>query len=124
MRIRKQLVILVLAVLAPVALLAALASVRMWEIQRDAYGQRIQERVSALRLALDTELEAVLRQLRTLSESRVLDAPPRNDTIMPTFQRMLRNNLSWGSIGLVGSDGAVRHRLDRREALAGWKPEA
>jgi signal transduction histidine kinase/CheY-like chemotaxis protein len=123
MRIRKQLVILVLCVLAPVALLAALASVGLWEIQRDAYGQRIQERVSALRLALDTELEAVLRQLRTLSESPVLDTSARPDTVMRMLQRMLRNNPSWGSIGLVGADGAMRHRLDRREALAGWEPE-
>ncbi|MPZ45422.1 MAG: response regulator [Betaproteobacteria bacterium] len=123
MRIRKQLVILVLAVLAPVALLAALASVGLWDIQRDAYRQRIQERVSALRLALDTELEAVLRELRTLSESPVLDAPVPSEDMTATFQRMLRNNPSWGSIGLAAADGAVRYRLDRRTALAGWKPE-
>jgi signal transduction histidine kinase/CheY-like chemotaxis protein len=123
MRIRQQLVILVLAVLAPVALLAALASVGLWEIQRDAYRQRIQERVNALRLALDTELEAMLRQLRTLSESSALDASSPGEGLAATFQRMLRNNPSWGSIGLAAADGSVRYRLDRRAALAAWKPE-
>ena len=123
MRIRKQLVILVLAVLAPVALLAALASVGLWDIQRDAYRQRIQERVNALRLALDTELEAMLRQLRTLSESRALNPSASDEDMAVTFRRMLRNNPSWGSIGLAAADGTVRYRLDRRAGLAAWQPE-
>src|SRR5690606_15502240 len=124
MRIRTQLVILVLAVMAPVALLAALASVGLWEMQRESYAQRIQERVSALRIALDTELEATLRTLRTLSESPVLDLAAPSEDMTHTFQRMLRNNPSWATIGLASRDAVVRSRLDRRAELEAAKPQA
>ena len=75
MKIRSQLALLVVAVVVPVALLAAATTARLWTLQREAYEQRYLERVSALRLALDTRLDATTRLLRGLSGSGELDDP-------------------------------------------------
>ncbi|MCC6535721.1 MAG: response regulator [Burkholderiales bacterium] len=118
MRIRAQLVLLVLAVIAPIALLAALATLGLWELQRESYHKRFQERVSALRIALDTELDATVRQLRALSEA--LD--PGDGSSAASFgthaERLLRHYPSWCLVGLLGSDGASLARAERRPALA------
>jgi signal transduction histidine kinase len=112
-KIHSQLAILVVAVLAPVALLAAFSIERLWDLQRKAYEQQYLERVSALRLALDTEIEATVRTLRTVSEAPDLDATSRLPLYTERLQRLLANNPMWSTIGLVAPDGAPMARADK-----------
>lgn len=118
MPIRTQLIILVLAVIAPVAVLAALATGGMWELQRDAYLQRFQERVSALRIALDTELDSSLRQMRDIGETLDLRNGSLREAFRPQALRLLGNHPAWSMVGLVDARGHVLARADRRPALA------
>src|SRR5688572_819578 len=106
MRIRTQLVLLVLAVIAPVALLAALATVGLWELQRDAYRDRLVERVSALRIALDTELESTLRQLSALSDAIGGDGDEVG-AFVGASRRLLQHFPTWSAIGLLHRDGSL-----------------
>ncbi len=118
MPIRSQLVILVLAVIAPVAVLAAMATVGLWELQRGAYQQRFLERVSALRIALDTEIDSTLRQLRGASDASNTGKESAEVTFRAQAERLLANNPDWSMVGLLGADGTVMTRIDRRPALA------
>jgi signal transduction histidine kinase/ActR/RegA family two-component response regulator len=113
-RIRSQLAILVIAVMAPVAVLAGFAIEQLWSLQRKAYEQQFLERVSALRLALDTDLEATVRTLRTLSEAPDLDEQQRLPAFTERFRRLLQHNPGWATIRLVQPDGAPIARLDKR----------
>ena len=112
MKIRSQLTILVFAVLAPVTLLAGLTIERLWHLQRKAYEQQFLERVSALRLAQDTEIDATRRTLRTLA--RAPDIDQRLPAFVERFERLLAGNPMWSTIGLVATDGRVIARLDRQ----------
>lgn len=124
MPIRTQLIILVLAVIAPVAVLAAMATLGLWDLQRDAYQQRFLERVSALRIALDTELDNSMRQLRDLSESVDLDGSSPIDDFRPHAERLLVNHPAWSMIGVAGPNGEVVARADRRLDLAAARVDA
>lgn len=124
MPIRTQLIILVLAVIAPVAVLAAIATVGLWDLQRGAYQQRILERVSALRVALDTELEGSLRHLREVGQSVDLDARVLPGYFGPEAQSYLANRPAWSMVGVVGADGRPVARYDRRPVLAATRFDA
>jgi len=118
MPIRTQLIILVLAVIAPVALLAATATVGLWELQRSAYSQRYQERVSALRIALDTELDSSLLQMRDIGEAIDLRSAAPLGAFRLQVERLLANHPAWSMIGLVDARGQTLVRADRRPGLA------
>ncbi len=123
MKIRSQLALLVVAVVVPVALLAAATTVRLWSLQREAYEQRYLERVSALRLALDTRLDATTRLLRGLSSSGDLDAPEMLPRFVERFDRLLQANPEWATVGLRDAAGKVlAHRT--RSGVAPIPPPA
>ena len=105
MKIRSQLALLVVAVVVPVALLAAATTARLWTLQREAYEQRYLERVSALRLALDTRLDATTRLLRGLSGSGELDDPALLPRFVERFDRLLQSNPEWATVGLRDAQG-------------------
>ncbi len=107
MKIRSQLALLVVAVVVPVALLAAATAAQLWSLQREAYEQRYLERVSALRLALDTRLEATTRVLSGLSGSSDLDAPELLPRFIERFDRLLASNPEWATVGLRDAAGRV-----------------
>lgn len=110
MRIRSQLVLMMAAVIAPVACLAFAALVALLHVQREAEAQRLLERVSALRLALDSEIAGTQRVLRTLTGTEsALPAP----VLQQRLAELLRANPMWASIAVVGVDGQVRARADR-----------
>ncbi len=123
MRIRTQLVLLVLAVITPVALLAALATVGLWDLQREAYGQRFLERVIALRVALDTELDASLRQLYALGEALATEGDEAS-VFTTHVERLLFHYPAWSIVGLLSADGSVRASMPRKPELAGARPDA
>jgi len=118
MKIRSQLALLVVAVVVPVALLAAATTTRLWTLQREAYEQRYLERVSALRLALDTRLDATTRLLRGLSGSGELDDAELLPRFVERFDRLLQANPEWATVGLRDAQG----RLVAARTRAGAAP--
>src|ERR1043166_9857406 len=66
MRIRSHLVLLVCSALLPLLIFAAILTGLFWWQQRTAFEQRFLERVRAVSLALDTEIEASIRVLQAL----------------------------------------------------------
>ena len=107
LNIRSRLLLLIFAVVAPVVVLAAVATVALWQQQRAAFEQTILERVRALRLALDTELWGTQRVLLSLSESADLDTPERLASFTKRFPRLLANYRTWSTIGLRSEAGPM-----------------
>jgi len=64
MKIRSHLLILVLGTLLPILALSVIISVIFWREQRWALEQRYLERVRAISVALDRELEGHIRALQ------------------------------------------------------------
>lgn len=106
MTIRRQLTLLVAAVAVPVIVLATVASARLWSLQREAHEQRYLERVSALRLALDTEFDGTIRLLSGLgsAENLGLGETPAPE-LADRFTQLLRTHPEWTVLGLAGADG-------------------
>lgn len=111
MKIRFQLMALVLSVLAPLVILSGLTVLQLWDLQRAAYEQRFLERATALRLALDTELNATVRLLRALSASDELDQPDRLPAFVARFDRLLASNPAWAAMGVTDAAGKVMASL-------------
>jgi signal transduction histidine kinase/ActR/RegA family two-component response regulator len=106
-KIRSQLAALMLVVIAPVALLAALAIVGWYEAQREVHSQRYLERVRALRLALDTEIQGSIRLLKIFAQRDALSsqAALAPSALDDSLHRMLQHNAMWSSISIVETDG-------------------
>src|SRR3954470_10718791 len=100
MKIRTRLVVLIVAVLLPVALFGAVMTARFWQLQRDSYEEQFLERVRALRLPLDTELEATTRTLQALSQSPGTDADDTS-AFAARLGRMVPAQNLWSTMGLV-----------------------
>jgi signal transduction histidine kinase/CheY-like chemotaxis protein len=113
MKIRSRLAILVLAAIAPVAIFAAITTYTLWELQRQAYQQRFLERVNALRLALDTELEGTIRTLRSLAESSEFDPGAAELQAHAHFERLTTNRSDYVTMGLTDADGDVVVQVNR-----------
>jgi signal transduction histidine kinase/CheY-like chemotaxis protein len=124
-KIRSQLAALMLAVVAPVALLAALAIVGWYEAQREVHSQRYLERVRALRLALDTEIQGNVRVLKIFARRDALSMPqaPAPKALDDSLRRMLQHNPRWTSIAIVETDGTRSAYLGRNEAGEGDRPD-
>ncbi len=108
MRIRGQLALMMGAVVAPIAVLALVSLAALIQLQRDFELQRVLERVSALRLALDTEIAGTIRVLKTLS-----DVPTADGAIVVDEQadlgarlaRVLGTNPMWSAVALLDANG-------------------
>jgi signal transduction histidine kinase len=72
MKIRSHLLILVLSTLLPILALSVIISIIFWREQRWALEQRYLERVRAISVALDRELEGHIRALQIFAESPAL----------------------------------------------------
>ena len=109
MKIRSQLGLLVLAAIAPVALLAALAMHGWYDTQQQLNTQRYLERVRALCLALDTELQGSLRTLKAFADRPQLqgDSVPDARRLDAELKRLLDRNPRWSSIALIERDGSI-----------------
>jgi len=115
MKIRTQLVLLVVAVLLPVVAFGAAMTLQLWNLQRESYEQRFLERVRALRLALDTDLEATIRALTSISQLPGLDDATQD--LKPNLERIVDSHPAWSTVGLIGADGASRASV-RKAAFA------
>jgi signal transduction histidine kinase/ActR/RegA family two-component response regulator len=123
MRIRTQLVVLIVAALLPVALFGAVIAARFWDLQRDAYEQRYLERVRALRFALDTELEGTVRTLGALSRSPAFDEPG-SEPLDARLKRLASAQAMWSTIGVIDADGSTRVRVNQASFSGEAVPDA
>jgi signal transduction histidine kinase/ActR/RegA family two-component response regulator len=121
MKIRSQLVVLVLAAIAPVAILAAITTFQLWQLQRETYEQRFLERVTALRLALDTELDGTIRTLRSLADSADFDPGAGPLQAHAHFERLTSHGPHWITMGLVDAQGDTLVRVDREGTPKGLR---
>ena len=109
MRIRPQLVLMMSAVVAPMALLAGASIYALGQAQREVHAQRYLERVSALRLALDNEIQGTTRVLEGLAlAGGVADgagaAASARDT-QATLERLLGSFPLWSAVGVLDGQG-------------------
>ncbi len=74
MKLRTHLVVLVLAAVLPLLAFSAVMGTIFWHQQRAAYDERHLERVRALAMALDRELEGHARALHVLAQSAALQS--------------------------------------------------
>ncbi|MBG6082340.1 signal transduction histidine kinase/CheY-like chemotaxis protein [Rubrivivax gelatinosus] len=103
MRIRSQLLALVVALVVPIALLAGATLVQLQSVQRHEQEERLRERVTALRLALDSQVESSLSVLARLAEDRGAggELVDRSDAAALFASQPL-----WRSITLLAAPGA------------------
>jgi PAS domain S-box-containing protein len=104
MRIRSHLIILVLGATLPVLAFCAVVTVVFWRQQRLAFEQRFLERVRALSVALDAELDGDISTLKALAQSYDLvsgDLKGFYDQAM----RVRAEKPTWATVALVDSSG-------------------
>lgn len=106
MRIRSQLTLLLVLVVAPTILVALPATYVHFRAQEAALLQRIQERVTGLRLAMDGQVQQVLNVLTAFADLDPLGRR-RPDGVPERLQRQLRYNPMWSSASVVGADGTT-----------------
>src|SRR5688500_3594337 len=112
MRIRLQLAVLVLAAVAPVAIFAGITTFQLWQLKREASGQQFLERVGALRLALDTELEGTIRILRSLADSSDFDRGAAVLQAHAHFERLTTHGPGWIAMGFIDIQGDTPVRVE------------
>ena len=104
MKIRTHLVLLVCAVLLPVLVFAAVLTGLFWLQHRANFDQRYLDRVRAVRLALDTEIEASIRVLEALEFTSGIDSLELSE-FAGKARRVLISQPSWSAIVLADSTG-------------------
>lgn len=114
MKIRTHLLILVAAALLPLLAFAAALTAYLWWQQRNTLELRYLERVRAMAIALDTELDGAIRAMQTLGRSPRLESDPLENSAK-RMRRFLDAQPLWESIA-VGDPawkdvaGVSRHR--------------
>ena len=101
MKIRTHLLLLVAAALLPLLLFAAALTGYLWWQQRNALELRYLERVRAMTIALDTELDGAIRAMQTLGRSPRLESDPLENSAK-RMRRFLDSQPLWES--LAGGD--------------------
>jgi len=104
MKIRNHLVLLVCAVLLPVLVFAAVLMGLFWLQHRTNFDQRYLDRVRAVSLALDTEIEASIRVLQALEFTSEIDSLELSQ-FAGKARRVLISQPSWSAIVLADSTG-------------------
>jgi signal transduction histidine kinase/CheY-like chemotaxis protein len=112
MKLRSHLLILVLGAVVPVLAFSAVMVVMFWRQQRDAFEKRYLERVRAMSIALDRELQAHIRMLQVLDESRYLTG---NDLagFYEQSRRVHTEHKDWRTVALMDPGGAQLFDLRR-----------
>ena len=123
MRIRTQLMLLVLAAIAPVAILAAVLFSQIWDLQRDSYRHRLQERVAALRLALDAEINGAIRILEALAAPTDPFAAVELERLAVRLERVLDGRGIFATAGALRPDGTPVLRRDARRLPEAVRPD-
>jgi PAS domain S-box-containing protein len=111
MRIRTHLIILVVAAVLPILVFSAAMTTVFWREQRRTFEQRFLERVRAMTVALDTELERYIAVLEVLGKSPSLSAG-RLKQFYQEAVRVRDEQLFFTNIILTAPDGQELINLD------------
>jgi signal transduction histidine kinase len=98
-KIRTHLLLLVAAALLPLLLFAAALTGYLWWQQRNALELRYLERVRAMTIALDTELDGAIRAMQTLGHSPRLETDPLENSAK-RMRRFLDAQPLWESVAV------------------------
>ena len=112
MKIRTQLFVLIVVALLPIVAFGVVMTARFWNLQRDSYDQQFLERVRALRLAVDTEIDGTIRLLQSLAQSPALDETSLGD-FRDRLQRIVNAQPGWATLGVIGADGTTLATVHR-----------
>ena len=104
MKLRSHLVVLVLGAVLPVLAFSAIMAVLFWRHQQAALDQRFLERVRALTIALDREMEGHVRGLEVLARSLVLQAGDLQG-FAEQAQRVRAEQPEWDAVILMDPKG-------------------
>jgi signal transduction histidine kinase len=118
LKVRQALVLLVGGVVAPLALMSALSLVTLYRSQMDTHSQRVLERVRALRIALDVEIEATQRTLVAAAEQPRLRGAQLavSPELAEGLDRLLGLNRLWSAVLVVEADGRESLRVPKAGA--------
>jgi signal transduction histidine kinase/ActR/RegA family two-component response regulator len=122
MKIRSHLLILVLTSVLPIVVFSAIMTLVFWREQRQAFEQRYLDRVRAMSIALDRELDGTIRSLQVLSESPHLKAGDLL-SFYEQAQRTLSMQSAWTNIILIDAERA-RQIINLRRPYGAPLPEA
>ncbi len=115
MRIRSHLASLVAAIVLPTVLLAAVALAHLRSVHWSAETQRLAERVDAVALAVDAQIDGSVRALQQMAA--LVDPQPRRDVARADADRLAHSlldlNPMWAVVELHGLDGAELRRWAR-----------
>src|SRR5262249_41841673 len=112
MKLRSHLLILVLGAVLPVLAFSAVMAVMFWHQQRDAFEKRYLERVRAMRIALDRELQGHIRMLQVLTHSAYLAAGDMRGFYEQT-RRVQAEQSDWSTVALMDTAGQQVFNLRR-----------
>jgi PAS domain S-box-containing protein len=112
MKIRTHLIILVIAAVLPLFIFAGAMTTVFWRAQRRAFEQQFLERVRAMSIALDSELERYVGLLEILGKSPSLQAGDLRH-FHEEAKRVRADQLFWTNIILTDINGRELINLDR-----------
>ena len=112
MKLRSHLLILVLGAVLPVLAFSAVMAVMFWRQQRDAFEKRYLERVRAMSIALDRELQGHIRMLQVLSQSDYLAAGDMRG-FYEQARRVQAQQSDWSTVALMDVTGVPVFNLRR-----------
>src|SRR5882724_499147 len=112
MKLRSHLLLLVLGAVLPVLAFSAVMGVVFWRQQRAAFEQRFLERVRAMTIALDRELEGHIRMLQVLSHSPSLASGDMRGFYEQT-RRVQAQQSAWSAVALMDPAGIQVFNLHR-----------
>ena len=112
MKLRSHLVVLVLASVLPIVIITAVMGVVFWRQQSAVYDERHLERVRALALALDRELDGHARALLVLAQSLALQRADF-ETFYAQAERVKAQHPAWATVILAEANGAQILNLRR-----------
>ena len=104
MKLRTHLVLLVLGAVLPVLAFSAVVALVFWRQQHAAIDQRHLERVRALAIALDREMEGHIRALEVLATSHSLRAGTLED-FYAHAQEVRGEQRAWDAVILTDTTG-------------------
>lgn len=110
--IRSHLVVLVLAATVPVIAFAGVLTAVFWHQQRAAFEQQFLERVRAMSIALDREVDGHIRALQTLAHSQLLAAGDMS-AFYEQAKRVKNEQPGWATVILADISGAQIFNLRR-----------
>lgn len=121
MKIRSHLIVLVLGAVLPVLAFSAVMTAVFWREQRIAFEERFLDRVRAMSIALDRELDGSIRALEVLAQSPYLQSGDLR-RFYDYAVRVRATQPTWANINLVDA-ASGRQVINLRRPFGAKLPE-